>query len=299
MNTNKQDNTKTMLSSIKEIWPYYLVIIVLIVLSLISSNRDVEGNWEITIGFHDSTPLLVALAAMPLLLKLLFESPPNTKKTEVETPFFKISHERFQEIDGVRISNIKEYAKAGQAAIDEDTNREDVDGILKNADKELEDKVTPEERLSAGKHYLLEIEKLAQQFNRNRHLREKDQSSIAEAESIAYEMRSIAPFLYNQFNVSEWLNSQNLGKQLAAIKYLEWGQDIQFAEDLANRLKELEAEGDKFQAYHVLLALYRMANQLAYTNRKKVLTILKSYTPKGSNQTERTRLKNRIEKIIG
>ncbi len=100
MNTSKQDNTKTMLSSIKEIWPYYLVIIVLIVLSLISSNRDVEGNWEIAIGFHDSTPLLVALAAMPLLLKLLFESPPNTKKPRSRRRFSEFRTRDFKKSTG-------------------------------------------------------------------------------------------------------------------------------------------------------------------------------------------------------
>jgi hypothetical protein len=146
--------------------------------------------------------------------------------------------------------------------------------------------------------YLQRLNELVKGFNRNRHLRPSGRSTLAEAGEIAYRMRTMAPLLFGQLDIPVWLDSPNLGKQLAAIKYLDWAQDIEFAEALANRLQELEKNGDTFQAYHVLLALYSMANQLSYDYKNKVKGVLEKYTPSGTGDASRAYVKERILEIL-
>jgi hypothetical protein len=137
-----------------------------------------------------------------------------------------------------------------------------------------------------------------QDFNKDRHNRKKGLSSVGSATPIIYEMRAMAPLLYGQLDIASWLNSPNLGKQLAAIKYLDWAKDIEFAEALASRLEILEKSGDTFQAYHVLLALHSMADQLSYNYKDKVMVLLDNYKPEGRDLSSRLMEKERILKIL-
>jgi len=97
---------------------------------------------------------------------------------------------------------------------------------------------------------------------------------------------------------TNWSDGPNLGKQFAAIKCLDWSQEIEFAEALASRLPVLEKVGDTFQAYHTLLALHSMANQLAYDYKEKIVGLLKAYTPGNKGDTSREYVKTRILEIL-
>lgn len=93
------------------------------------------------------------------------------------------------------------------------------------------------------------------------------------------------------FAEQAWLDSPNGGKRLAAVKYLDWAQDIEFADTLVARLHALEEAGDSFKAFHVLLALWSMADQLAYDHKDRAAAALQTYTPRGSGGSSRERVR--------
>ena len=146
--------------------------------------------------------------------------------------------------------------------------------------------------------YLLELHELIKNFNRNRHYTELGQGSFIEGDDIAVKMLRLAPKLFGELNVSNWLNSKNPGKQLAAIKYLVWLKDIEYAESLATRLQQIEDSGDTFQTFHILNALYAMADQLAYDYKEKIKISIENYTPKGGETSSRAYVKRRILEIL-
>jgi hypothetical protein len=146
--------------------------------------------------------------------------------------------------------------------------------------------------------YLQKFYELVKDFNRNRHLRPSGRSTVAEADNIAYRMRTMAPLLFDQLDIPALLDSSNLGKRLAAIKYLDWAQDIEYAKTLANQLQDLEDAKDTFQTFHILLALSSMADQLSYDYRDEIKGILEEYTPKGAGDSSRAHVRDRILKIL-
>jgi hypothetical protein len=83
-------------------------------------------------------------------------------------------------------------------------------------------------------------------------------SSIARENVIAYQMGEAAPLLFGKFDVGSWLDSSSLGKRLAAIKYLDWLQDIDY---LGNLLGKLTTERPFIQL-HCLVAIDHMLDQL-------------------------------------
>ena len=115
---------------------------------------------------------------------------------------FTLSIEKKQEIEEKRQSNIEEYKSSGKAAIAKGKSQKDFDKMLRDADTVLEEALTPQELQFASQIYLKKMRDLVQDFNHNRYLREKKKSTLAEASNIAYEMRSIAPFLINKIDVS-------------------------------------------------------------------------------------------------
>ena len=51
-----------------------------------------------------------------------------------------------------------------------------------------------------------------------------------------FAMREAAPFLFDKFDVASWLDSSSAGKRLAAVKYLDWLEDIEFMNNLIGKL---------------------------------------------------------------
>ncbi|MDH3380208.1 MAG: hypothetical protein OER87_17725 [Gammaproteobacteria bacterium] len=275
---------------------YYLLVLVLVILSLVTVNRDQAGAWEITLGIRETTPILIALALLPFLLRFLVG---KTKRGVAEIPGVgKFSWENISEIDKDIADKQKKHAVAGEAAKIPTKNGGGPEKIDQVEDIDLEKAVTPQELPLVKQVYLQKFNGLVKDFNRNRHLRSSGKSTIAEADDIAYKMRSMAPLLFDQFDISAWLESPSLGKQLAAVKYLDWVQDIEFAETLAIRLLELERKGDTFQSYHVLLALNSMANQLSFDYKDKIKKLLEQYIPSGAGDSSRAYLKDNILKIL-
>ena len=56
--------------------------------------------------------------------------------------------------------------------------------------------------------------------------------------------------------------------------------------------------GDTFQAFHILLALHSMANQLAYDFQDKIKRQFEEYTPSGSVYSPRAYVKKRTLEIL-
>ncbi len=196
------------------------------------------------------------------------------------------------------------YQKAGQAAKDETKSQSDLEKIQRKADAELEREITPQERPFIRDIYLQKLTDLVKEFNRNRHSQTTETNSVRkgelvrEGDKIAYKFRAMAPLLFNQLDISAWLASPNLGKRLAAIKYLDWAQDIEYAKALVELLLKLEEKRDTSQAYHILLALNSMADQLAFDYQDEIQMLIKPYTPSGAGASHRESLKNRIVEII-
>ena len=113
---------------------------------------------------------------------------------------------------------------------------------------------------------------LARAFNRNRHQPYSDRRTV-EGDEIAFRMREVAPFVFDQFDVRAWLNSPNIGKRLAAIKYLDWLQDFEYLDDL---LKKLLSEGP-FVQLHVLIAIDAMLDQIEERKIGLIRTAMTAY----------------------
>ena len=114
--------------------------------------------------------------------------------------------------------------------------------------------------------------RLVREFNRNRH-RPFSDDRTRQGDEIAFTMREAAPFLFNQFDVKEWLNSSNAGKRLAAIKYLDWLQDIEFLNNLIWKL----VKEKPFMQLHSLVAIDGMLDQLHWQHQKVVHAALIAY----------------------
>jgi hypothetical protein len=113
---------------------------------------------------------------------------------------------------------------------------------------------------------------LVKAFNRNRHQPYSD-ARTRQGDDIAYEMREAAPLLFGAFDVERWLNSGNAGKRLAAIKYLDWLQDI---EHLDNLLGKLTTESPFIQL-HLLITIHSVLDQLDRKSRLLVKARLAVY----------------------
>ena len=299
MPAEKQESPVKNKSSFELTRWYYVLVFVLAIFSFITLSRNFEGEWEVTLGIGTMTAILVALAILPSLLSFLVrETPRGTKLTAKIPNIFDISVERVHEIEEKIAENQKKHEKAGEAAKDQTMSQSDIENIMRNADADLEKTVAPQELPFVQQTYLQKLNELVKSFNRNRHLRISGKSSVAEADQIVYKMRAMAPLLFGQLDISAWLDNPNMGKCLAAIKYLDWVQDIEYAAALADKLQELEDKGDTFQAYHVLLALKSMANQLAYDYRDEIKKLIEEYVPSGTGHSSRAYLKNRILEIL-
>lgn len=119
---------------------------------------------------------------------------------------------------------------------------------------------------------LQRLYRLVKEFNRNRHLPFSNERTRQGAE-IAFTMREAAPFLFGQFDVGQWLKSESIGKRLAAIKYLDWLQDVEFM----GRLLGMLATEKPFVQLHILLAIDSMLDQLDSKGRKTVTAALTIY----------------------
>jgi len=114
--------------------------------------------------------------------------------------------------------------------------------------------------------------RLVREFNRNRH-RPFSDDRTKEGDEIAFTMREAAPFLFGQFDVKDWLDSGNPGKRLAAIKYLEWLQDIEYLNSLLGKL----IKEKPFMQLHSLVAIDSMLDQLNQQHQKLVHAALIAY----------------------
>ncbi len=113
---------------------------------------------------------------------------------------------------------------------------------------------------------------LVREFNRNRKKPFSDDRTW-QADEIAFSMREAAPFIFNQFDVDQWLNSSNAGKRLAAIKYLEWIQDIDFLTALFFKLNKERP----FMQFHILLAISSMTDQIDRKNEAVAKKYMEAY----------------------
>ena len=119
---------------------------------------------------------------------------------------------------------------------------------------------------------LQRLYRLVKEFNRNRQLPFSNERT-RQGDEIAFTMREAAPFLFGQLDVGEWLKSDSIGKRLAAVKYLDWLQDVEFVGSL---LRMLVTE-KPFLQLHVLLAIDSMIDQLDWKGRKTVTAALTVY----------------------
>lgn len=117
-----------------------------------------------------------------------------------------------------------------------------------------------------------QIYMLVKAFNRNRNQPFSNARTL-QGDDIAFRMREAAPLLFGTFDVGAWLNSSSAGKRLAAIKYLDWLQDI---EHLDNLLGKLGTERP-FVQLHVLITIYNMLDQLDEGDCLKVKARLMAY----------------------
>lgn len=119
---------------------------------------------------------------------------------------------------------------------------------------------------------LQRIHALIKAFNRNR---QQPFSAVRtmQGDEIAYQMREAAPLLHDKFNLPQWLTSNNAGKRLVAIKYLDWLQDIEYVDELIDRL----GNERPFMQLHVLVTLHGLLDQLDEGSRLKLKTRLLSF----------------------
>lgn len=114
--------------------------------------------------------------------------------------------------------------------------------------------------------------RLVKAFNRNRSRPFSEQRTV-EGDNIAFAMREAAPLLFDKFDVASWLDSNNTGKRLAAVKYLDWLEDTEFLNDLMGKL----ATERPFMQLHVLIALDSMVDQLDKNHRTRLRVVLNAY----------------------
>jgi len=263
---------------------YYISIFLLVILSLFTFKRDINGAWEIAIGLREINTVLVALAILPVVIGFLR----LYEKGEIKLPGgIGASWERKSEIDKELAQAQEIHHEAGKAATNTSKKQEEIESIQQNADEKLISAIKPNELPFVQSIYLQEIYALVKEFNRNRHKPPTDSRTV-EGDEIAYRMRAIAPLLFGQFTVEQWLNNPSPGKRLAAVKYLEWSQDIEFLDGLLNRLSIEEP----FLQFHICLALSNMIDQLNQEHQTLLRKRLESYSP--PSDTSRDYWKKRI-----
>ena len=119
---------------------------------------------------------------------------------------------------------------------------------------------------------LQRLYRLVREFNRNRSQPFSDERTY-QGDEIAFTMREAAPFLFGQFDIERWLKSESIGKRLAAIKYLDWLQDVEFLRSLLGML----VTEKPFLQFHILLAIDSMVDQLYSGRRRATITALTAY----------------------
>lgn len=149
----------------------------------------------------------------------------------------------------------------------------------------------PVETEALQKDPLYEIYELSKAYNRNRHLPFSVERT-GQGDDIAFAMREIAPSLFQQFDVRQWLHSANPGKRLAAIKYLDWLQDIEFLDELLNGLGTERA----FVQLHIILVLHSLLDQLNEQQTMLVKDKLNDYHP--PEHSSRVFLKTEILQLL-
>lgn len=112
---------------------------------------------------------------------------------------------------------------------------------------------------------LQRIYMLIKAFNRNRQQAFSD-ARTEQGDEIAYQMREAAPLLFGKLDVPNWLQGGNVGKRLVAIKYLDWLQDIDYVDELIDRL----GAERPFIQLHLLVTLQGMIDQMDEALRTKL-----------------------------
>jgi hypothetical protein len=255
---------------------YYPFVLLLIVLSLVSLSRNVTGEWEITLGVQEITVFLVALIILPILVKFFR----GYEKGGVKLLGVEANWERKSELDNVVTEAKQIHEKAGKFTGKLNIQQDEIENKQKKADNQLAESLNPQELPIYQSLYMKELYQLASEFNRNRRSLMSDKRTF-DGDAIAYRMRAISPLLFGQINLDTWLNSSNPGKRLAAIKYIDWLLDIEYADKLSAQLLTEEP----FFQFHIMLALSKMVDQLPKDNQEKLKTILSGYNlPEGSNR---------------
>lgn len=132
---------------------------------------------------------------------------------------------------------------------------------------------------------------LVKTYNRNRH-QSYSEARTEEGDAIASDMREMAPSLYGRLDPGQWLNSRDPGKRIAAVKYIDWSQDIAYLEQL---LDMLEKERGITQ-FHILLTFDRLLDQFDYYDQKLLIERLELYKPRkhGSREQRKQLLLKKI-----
>jgi hypothetical protein len=106
-------------------------------------------------------------------------------------------------------------------------------------------------------------------------------------------MREAAPFVYGQFDEREWLRSGSIGKRLAAVKYLDWAQNV----ESYSRLLPMVFLERPFIQFHVLVTLDSMIDQLNPRQRwilKNLLALYRSGRSDSNREFWRQRMLRRL-----
>lgn len=136
---------------------------------------------------------------------------------------------------------------------------------------------------------------LAAAFNRNRNKPFSNQRTI-EGDDIAYDMRELAPHVFERFDADAWLRDVSAGKRLAAIKYLDWLQDVSYLDALVGRL----GAERRLMQFHTLLAIDSMLDQLGGAQRTMLTARLAVYNrlnPDGDIEFWRQRILRRMSEM--
>ena len=143
---------------------------------------------------------------------------------------------------------------------------------------------------------LQKLYRLVKEFNRTRRMPPSNLRT-RQGDEIAFAMREAAPFVFNQFEVGAWLQSDSVGKRLAAIKYLDWLQDLEYLDGLLARL----FSESPFVQFHILLALDSLVDQLDDKGRVKVkgaLAVHNLFPDDANREYWRTRILKRLDERL-
>lgn len=121
-----------------------------------------------------------------------------------------------------------------------------------------------------------QLYRLVQAFNRNRHQPYSFERTIA-GDDLVFQMRELSPHLDGQLDVAAWLRSDNLGKRIAAVQFLDWKQDVEFFAPLLDSLLSEKP----FVQFHILIALNSLLDQLDSSQMKTLRNVLAGYSTMG------------------